>query len=530
MAIYLNQNSDKFISYKNDDIFVDKSLLIKETNASLNKESKKFMCLTRPRRFGKTMALNLLNAYYSKGCSSRGLFEDLAISRDPSFEKHLNKHNVFCIDMSSLYTSLIDKSEFVPKLRARLLSDFQEAYPSIDFSTCLIDDAFSKIKTATGDRFIFLIDEWDVIYREEEQNKKLCDEYTEFLRSLFKSGDVSSNIDLVYMTGILPIRRYSTQSTLNMFVEYNMLDPDCLAPLFGFTAEEVQALCDEHGMGFTEIKSWYDGYKLGGIEIYNPKSVVEAMDLKRCGNYWTKTSAIEAVTDYMNFDHGALKGEIVRMLNGEAVELNPDKFSNDLTIVNSRDAALTVLVHLGYLAYLPPKKGGQNGSCYIPNEEIRGEFENAIEALGWKDIYDPISNSPKLCEETFKGNLAFINETLDRNHKEMASFINKNDENVLAVIVSTSYYKARDYYRVKQEDTCVSGRSDLSFFPTEPGHLPFIIELKVGHSPDEAIEQIKRKRYWEAFPEYKGKVLLVGISYDEATLKHSSKVEWIEVK
>ncbi len=298
------------------------------------------MCVTRPRRFGKSLALSMLNAYYSKGCDSRDLFKDLAISKDPSFDEHLNKHNVFCIDMNGLYSNLNDPKDFV----------------------------------------------------------------------------------------------------------------------------------------------------------------------------------------------AALKGEILRMLNGEAIEVDSGKFENDLTNVGSRDAALTVLIHLGYLAYLPPEDGGRTGKCRIPNEEIRRQFEAALEALDWKDAYDPIGNSKKLCEETFKGNTDFIDKTLDRNHKELASFISKNDEKVLTLIVATSYYRARDSYRVKQEDTCIRGRSDVSFFPIDPGHIPFVVELKIGHSPEETIAQIKEWHYWEDWPDYKGKVLLVGVAYDPKTSKHRSKVEWIDVK
>ncbi len=529
MAMYLNQNNSEFISYKNDDIFVDKSPLIKETNANFNKKSQKFMCVTRPRRFGKTLALSMLNAYYSKGCDSRELFKDLAISKDPSFEEHLNKHNVFTIDMNGLYSNLKDPKDFVEALKRNILSDLQEAY-SIDFPPdCTLDVAFSKIRSISNDRFVFLIDEWDAVYRKAGRDRKLCDEYTRFLEGLFKSSDVSSMIDLVYMTGILPIRRYITQSTLNMFAEYNMLRARGLAYLFGFTEDEVKDLCDKHGADFNEIKSWYDGYRLGGMEVYNPKSVVEAIQEKRCSKYWTASSAIEAVTDYMNFDKGALKGEITRMLAGERVELNPDRFSNDLTKVDSKDAALTVLVHLGYLAFIP-NDSGSKGVCYIPNKEIAEEFENALEALDWKDIYDPISSSPKLLKATIEGDVEAIDEAFDRNHRDLASPFNKNDEKVLYLITVISYYKARDDYEFKKEEISMNGRSDVSFFPRKPGFKPIVIELKAGKSPDEAISQIKRKRYWEAWDGYRGDVLLVGINYEKETLKHSSKVEWIKVE
>ncbi len=528
MAMYLNQSSDRFKKYLKNKIFVDKSLIIKECNDLLGSEDS-FMCVTRPRRFGKTMALSMLNAYYSKGCDSRDLFKDLAISKDPSFDEHLNKHNVIWVDMAEFYAYLDDPNDLLKKINGEVVAELAKNYPGLSFAGLKLGEAIRLINSEKGDRFIFLIDEWDVIYREEEHNRKLCDEYTSFLRGLFKSSASSSAFDLVYMTGIFPIRRYSTQSALNVFKEYNMLSPGRLAPFFGFTEDEVISLCQNSGMDFGEIKSWYDGYKLKGVEIYNPKSVVEAISEGECGDYWVETSSIEAVTDYMNFDGGVLKGEIASMLSGGNAEINPGKFDNDLAKIDSKDAALTVLVHLGYLAYLPPEIPGRKGGCYIPNKEISLEFERALEKLGWKDIYDPISNSMKLCEETFKGNADFIDSTLDRNHRELASFISKNDEKVLALIVATSYYRARDFYRVKQEDACVSGRSDVSFFPTEPGCAPFIVELKVGHSPEEAIAQIKEKAYWEAWPSYKGKILLVGINYDPKTLKHHSKVEWIEI-
>ncbi len=529
--MYLNQNSNEFISYKIDNIFVDKSRLIKETNENLNKKSRKFMCVTRPRRFGKSLALSMLNAYYSKGCDSRELFKDLAIAKDPSFEEHLNKHNVFYIDMNSHYESLKDKNGFVSALEEDLLSDLEEIYgsESLRFKGLSLNKAFAKIRSVCNDRFIFLIDEWDAVYRKAGSNARLCDEYTGFLESLFKSNDVSSMIDLVYMTGILPIRRYITQSTLNMFSEYNMLDPDRLAPFFGFTEDEVKSLCEQRDTDFSEIKSWYDGYRLGGVEIYNPKSVVTAIEKRRCGDYWTSTSAIEAVTNYMNYDRGALKGEIIQMLAGERAMVSPWRFGNDLTQIDSKDAALTVLIHLGYLAYAPGENPAEPGSCFIPNKEIGYEFEKAIEELDWKEARDPIGDSPSLLKATIDGDAEKIDATLDRNHRELASPFTKSDEGVLALVVIVSYYKARERYWVRKEETSTNGRSDVSLFPKKPGLLPIIIELKVGKSPDEALAQIKERRYWEAWEGYKGEIILVGISYDQKSLKHSSKVERIKI-
>ena len=523
MALYLNQSNEKFIEYESSRIFVDKSMLIKECNFSFG-TTDKYMCITRPRRFGKTLALSMLNAYYSKGCDSKKLFKDLKISKDPSFEKHLNKHNVFLIDMASVYTNIEDKSQFVKKIKFNLLRDLKNFNPSIDFSNLTLGEAFVEVYSQTKEKFIFLIDEWDVIYREQENNSKLCDEYTEFLRALFKSSDVSSCIDLVYMTGILPIRRYSTQSTLNMFNEFNMINSRNLTEFVGFTEAEVKNLCTQYNRDFNEIKNWYDGYRLNEIEIYNPKSVVEAMTIGKCDDYWVKTSAREAVTDYMNYDHGELKDIITRMILGEKVNVDVSLFDNDLTLVNSKDAALTVLIHLGYLAY-----DEENKSCFIPNYEIKEEFQRGLKDLHWKEIYNPIDNSKKLYEETLKGNVDFINSALDKNHKDLTGPFNKNKEDVLGIIVEISYYCMNKYYSVKKEDTSTLGRSDISFIPKDNAHIPFINELKVDSTPEDAISQIKEKEYFNSLTNYKGKVLLLGISYNSKKLKHFSKVEFIEL-
>ena len=486
MSLYLNRNED-FSNYVNDTIFIDKSNLITITNNNISKPSSKFMCVTRPRRFGKTMTLSMLNAYYSKGCDSLSLFEKLNIAKDSSYLEHLNKHNVIWIDMANLYTDIRDKNDFFKELETNLLDDLNEAFPNVlKEMDNTISKAIIRINSKLNERFIFLIDEWDVIYREQEYNTKLCDEYTELLRNLFKSSNVSSCIDLVYMTGILPIRRYSTQSTLNMFTEYDMINPRELDSFIGFTEDEVKDLCKKYNRDFNKISQWYNGYKLGNVSIYNPKSVVEAVLSGEYGDYWTKTSAIEAVTNYMNYDNGVLKGIITKILSGDKVSVNVSRFSNDLTKVNSVDSALTVLIHLGYLAFIKGEELGF-GYCYIPNYEIRQEFVNAVLELDWKEIYNPISNSKKLYEETLKGNVEFINKTLDENHKDLAGPFNKNKEDILGVIVEISYYNAKQFYNIKKEDTSILGRSDLSFIPYDNCHIPLIVELKVNSTADEVI-------------------------------------------
>lgn len=523
MALYLNQGNEKFVEYKSARIFVDKSKLIAKCN-ELFGTSDKYMCLTRPRRFGKTMALSMLNAYYSKGCDSKELFRGLNVFDDPSFENHLNKHNVLWIDMGRMYSKLTDPNLFVEEVKKNIMFALKDAFPNLDFSKSEPDDAIVEIGKKTGERLVFLIDEWDVLFREQEQYKKLCDEYTSFLRSLFKSSDASSFIDLVYMTGILPIKRYDSQSALNNFAEYNMLDPRDLGEFFGFTENEVKALCLKYNRDFDEIKSWYDGYRLNGMEIYNPKSVVEAVWSGKCRDYWTSTASIEPVTRYMGYDGGELKGTILEMLSGEEVQVDVSTFENDLTEVKSQDAALTVLIHLGYLSYDEETK-----TCRIPNKEIAEEIGRALKKLNWTDLYNPIAESKRLLEETLKGNTDYINAAFDENHKRLATIINKNMEGTLATITRISYYYALENYFVLYEPSCVTGRADAVFIPKREGFLPIVVELKADKSPDEAITQMKEKDYASILEGYHGKVMLLGIAYDSKTLKHSSKIEYLDL-
>lgn len=521
MGVYINPHHGGFEIEVDSKIYVDKSMLIKFCNESINGyASSRFMCVTRPRRTGKTMALDMLNAYYSKGSNSCPLFKNLKIKDDSSFPLHLNKHNVIRLDVNYEYLICDDKDNFVTKMSSRVVSELKANYPDVVFDSNNLADAIASIYEKREEKFIFLIDDWDTIFRKEEFNHKLINSYMNFLESLFKGGPASLALELVYMTGILPIKRFKTQSTLNMFKEFNMINPRNLVEFFGFTQNEVDELCYLHNMDKKEMRHWYNGYHYKNLDLYNPCSVVEAIQNKVFDDYWSTTSAREAITDYMNYDNGELKDTIAKMLVGEKISFDPSLFENDLTQINSKDAALTVLVHLGYLAYDEESK-----ECYIPNYEISKEFVKATRDLKWNELNNPILESRKLVEETLKGNVEYINETLDRNHKELAGPFNKNKEDILGVVVSISYYYLKNNYNISKEESNTLGRADLIFHPVKGNNPAIIIELKVDASPEKAIEQIEEKGYTSSPGSYKGKVLLLGISYNSKTLKHSSKIK-----
>ena len=523
MGNYLNKGNDLFKKDINDDIYVDKSMLIRETNRIISKRES-FWCVTRPRRFGKTMALSMLNAYYSKGCDSKELFHGLKIENDPSFEKHLNRHNVIWIDMAGVMIKFDRQSNFIQLFRQELSQELKEYFLPSGSKSNNLYDVISEIFRKTSEKFIFLIDEWDCIFREMSKDRKLCDDYMDLLRGLFKNSDVAETIDLVYMTGILPIKRYSTQSALNVFQEFNMLDPQGLEEFIGFTQEEVDNLCDKFNMDKKEMRDWYNGYHYSGLSIYNPCSVVKAITSKKYRDYWNVTSSTEAVNDYMNYDNGELKDTIAKLLSGEEIAFDPTLFDNDLTKITSRDAALTVLIHLGYLAF-----DKDDNTCRIPNYEISQEFVKALKLLDWTEIKNPIVESDRLIKETFLGNTDYINEALDRNHKEIAGPFNKNKEDILGVIVELSYYNMVKDYVISKEETNILGRADIIFHPKKSGKPPMIVELKVDDTPENALKQIEEKGYLRSLEGYKGKVYLLGISYDSRTLRHTSRIKIVEI-
>ncbi len=521
MGYYLNKGNAKFLRYMNNKIFIDKSLLIKECNEVLNSEES-YMCITRPRRFGKTMALSMLNAYYSKGCDSKEIFSSLKISNDLSFETHLNKYNVVLIDMASLFTGLDDEIEYVNELNRLIVKDIEEYFPNI-----LTDEedkaskAIKKVFEVKKEKFIFLIDEWDVVLRESNDNK-LKDDYINFLRSLFKSLDTSECIDLVYMTGILPIKRYrKKESALNNFREYTMLESYPISEYIGFTESEVKELCDEYNMDYNEMKLWYDGYNLDGVQLYNPKSVVEALTLKKIKNYWVSTSSLESAKEYLRFKDKELRLKLTNMLTDNSVSVSVRGFDNDISILNNSDDVLTLLIHLGYLTYNYDTK-----ECYIPNYEIKCELEEAFEKLEDADIYEVVEDSIKAVKALFNSDGDSISEILDKNHELYCSALNKNNEQALELLTIFSFYTLRTTHTIEKEKQNTKGRADIVCKPKKEG-VGIIIELKYNKTASLAIEQAKKRNYPSLLDGYIGKVILCGINYDD-DMNHSTIIEVID--
>ena len=523
MSVYLNPTNIGMQLDVGSESYVDKSMLIKFTNSRLNTSSR-FLCVTRPRRFGKTVAVNMLTAYYSMGCESRELFKGLKIENDLSFEEHLNKHYVIRFDVAGALMKLNYEKNPIMAFELELVKKIKEDF-ELQSDCIRLSDVVTEIYRKKNIRFIILIDEWDAVFRDKKDDRELCENYMEFLRSLFKDINASACFELVYMTGILPIAKYNTQSALNMFREYNMLHPGRLVEFFGFTEDDVDVLCEKNNVDREMMKKWYDGYHYGNISLYSPYSVSNAIEEGELRDYWTSTSSIESVKEYMDYDGGALKEDIIRMMSGGRVSFNPNRFQNNINEINSKDAALTVLVHLGYLGYDPDTR-----ECYIPNFEIRSRFENAIDELSdWKDVQGPLSVSAELVEKTFRCDTSFIDKTFDEFHRLYADTYTKNLEAVLGLMTRLLYYRLEDDYERTDEVVNVIGRADIVFRPKKNGLPALIIELKANDMPENTIRQIEEMGYLSSLKSFKGKAYLLGIAYDGKSLKHKSAIKIVDI-
>lgn len=519
MGIYVNPDNIDFQRAINSQIYVDKSGLIELTNAKLFTEQQ-FICVSRPRRFGKSMTANMLTAYYSRGCNSREMFSDLKIAKSTDFEKHLNKYNVIHINMVNFLSESKDMNELIDfvseDITEEILTEFSDVkFPKRQTLVRLLQSVFVQTKIP----FVFIIDEWDCIFRIHKNDSDAQTKYLDFLRNLLKD---QSYVALAYMTGILPIKKYGEHSALNMFTEVSMTNSREYAEYTGFTEDEVKGLCQKYDMPFDETKRWYDGYDLKGIATYNPRSVVMSMTGHDFDSYWTSTETYEALKVYIDMNFNGLKDKVTRLVAGEKIPINPTKFQNDMTTLRSADDIFTLLVHLGYLTFDFYTK-----CVWIPNSEVAQEFINSIEDGGWEEVMKAINASDKLLQATINGDEQTVAELIDKAHSENTSILKYNDENSLSCVISIAYYSAKRTYTVERELPAGKGYADLVFKPRRNNSNPaMIVELKYNKSAESAIQQIKDKNYPDCLKDYSGEVLLVGISYDD-NKRHCCRIEKI---
>lgn len=548
MGVYLNSRKphDNYRKIVETTYFVDKSLLLEElipmleihgipSEQAVNQgKSNEYICLTRPRRFGKTVMANMIAAFLGKGQKSLDIFRNLKISSHKRFSEHLNKHNVIFITLNELPRECKSYQEYIDRIQNRLIKDLKIAYPEADIEEKdAVWDVFNNIyEYEMAEKFIFVLDEWDYIFHRDFVTDKDKMDYLAFLSNLLKDQPY---VELAYMTGILPIAKYSSGSELNMFCEYTMASEEKYSDFFGFTESEVdriftkyQNLNEEQRITREELRLWYNGYhtKSGG-RVYNPRSVTLALTNNNLGNYWTSAGPYDEIFFYIQKNVGAVRDDLARMVSGMAVPAKVSEYAATSMNLTTKDEIFSAMVVYGFLSY-------ENGLVSIPNKELMDKFGDMLvkeQSLGY--IYRLAKESARMLKATKTGDVTTMCSILEYAHNTEIPLLSYNDETDLTAVVNLVYLSARDSYRVEREDKSGIGYVDFIFYPEMNCEADgMILELKVDHTAEEAIQQIKDREYLMKFegklgekPRYRGRILAVGIAYDKKTKKHSCKVE-----
>ncbi|MBQ3657598.1 MAG: AAA family ATPase [Bacteroidales bacterium] len=518
MGIFIDKGNLAFKDIKKND-FIDKSGLIDILNENIA-TAHRYICVSRPRRFGKSIAAKMIYAYYDRKSDSSALFDDLEISKLKSYKKHLNKYPTIYIDWNKF--SLIDEKNVVEEAQKDIIKDIKESYPFLQEQEVL-SKALDEIHQETGDRFVLIIDEWDKLVREIDEKTK--NKYVNFLRSMFKSNTADEVFLLVYMTGILPIIKVESQSALNNFDEYSVIRPAKTAKYYGFTPAEVVDICNKHNLNIELMKHAYDGYVIGNEKsIFNPNSVMLAAEDGGYDSHWSKSAAYTTIEHYISIDHDTVQQKIIRMLNGESVTVEVTSFRNDMKHIDTSHDVLTLLAHLGYLSFNP-----EDSTVRIPNTEVAGEFRLSIGRAGWGEVSKALMDSLTLINKTIEQDVDYVSEAFDKYRFEASSIIKYKDENSMACAITLAYYAAKRYYKIVREQPAGKGFADMIFLPLPNSTRPaIVVELKSKKSAQGAIDQIKNKNYPQALQGLSKKILLVGIGWSKRKAHHDVKIEVVE--
>ncbi len=546
--MYLNPGKQRFQIAINSEIYVDKTGMIRYLNTVLN-TNQRYVSVSRPRRFGKTMAADMLCAYYDRTADSRDMFEHTNLvnntdSVQGKWDEYLNQYNVIRIVMTDFIKSDRDVTDSIKLLSKRVLDELHEAYSMVEYDADDFPFSFEKFYIHAERQFVIIIDEWDAIFRIRMDDKSGQKQYLDFLRDWLKDKEF---IALAYMTGILPIKKYGEHSALNMFDEYSMTQPMQLAEYTGFTNEEVKELCEKYNMDFDEIESWYDGYQVSDnvpvskrqlyregkyeehvISLYSPLSVVNAVTSGMIKNYWNKTESYEALAEYIRRDYDGLKESVALLMNGGRIRINTSSYQNDMTTFNGKDDILSLLIHLGYLGF-----DDKTSEVFIPNKEVMDVFTVSTQNKEWVSTFKTFEKSVDLLKATWNMDEEKVSATLEEIH-DLTSNKTYNDEAALSYSIQLAYYAAQKYYTEILELDSGKGYADIVYIPApEFNDKPvLLVELKYNKNVETALSQIKNRNYVGRLEHYKGNILLVAIDYDseissasEGFKHHSCKIE-----
>ncbi len=529
MGYYLNSTSPAAAYKKTVDTtyFVDKSGLIGELISVMGTDDGN-ICLTRPRRFGKTSAANMIAAFFGKGCDTSDIFDHLTISKNPNYHKYLNQSNLIYINFSKMPENCRSYEQYINRITKRMKTELLTAYQDIlSTEEDALWDIFSDIFDTYGEQFVFVIDEFDCIFHKDFITEDDRRAFIEFLANLLKDQPYTK---LTYMTGVLPITKYSSGSTINNFREYDMATKKMYGEYFGFTETEVEMLYQRYlqeeslpEVTLEDLKLWYDGYQIAsGERLYNPRSVVYALSNNQIADYWTSSGSYMEIADYIIDNVDDIKEAIILMVEGESVPVVMKAQAATARTWTTKDEILSAMVVYGFLTY-----DEANETVRIPNRELMDEFNITVKKEASLHYLDSLAKeSKRMLKATLEGDSKTVEDIMGFVHNTEAPIMNYNNENELASIVNLAYLGARDYYEVERESKSGKGYADIIFIPKDPSRDGFIVELKVDHTAEEAIQQIKDNEYALKFKDISGRrkcrrILAVGINYlsDSSNLK-----------
>lgn len=539
MGVYLNSTTS-YTLYKSESektYFVDKTRLLTELFPMVT-SGNNHICITRPRRFGKTIMANMITSYFSRAKDSSDIFDSLEIAKEEDYHCHLNQYHVIHISFNELPPRCQDYDRYIERIENILRHDLQEQFPHVNVhADDGVWDILNRVYSAdNATRFIFVLDEWDYIFHRgfvTDDDKK---EFISFLSNLLKDKPY---VLLTYMTGILPIAKYSSGSELNMFVEYTMTSEQRFSEYFGFDDEEVDLLFARYQQDNGEsklvtrddLRQWYDGYHTrGGMRLYNPRSIVLSLTNNNIGNYWTSSGPYDEIYYYIENNVAAVRDELALMVSGIPVPSRIREYAAVSMNLQTKEEIFSAMIVYGFLTY-------EGGKVSIPNRELMEKFADMLRkepSLGY--VYALAKESNRMLTATLSGDTDTMTEILEYAHNTEVPLLSYNHETELTAIVNLVYLAARDNYRVEREDKSGMGYVDFIFYPERDKNADCIIlELKVDHTPEEAIQQIKDKEYALRFrgklgerPKYTGRIVAVGIGYNKTSKKHACKVEILE--
>lgn len=527
MGTYLNPGNEGFKRVIKSN-YVDKTGLIALLNPAIG-TNRNLTCVSRPRRFGKSYAALMLCAYYDRTCDSHELFDGYMIAKDPTYKRYLNQYHVINLDISSFVSE--SKIRGLPLARVpvriteAIYSEVVSLYPELS-SYPSLNECLLALVRMTGTKIVFILDEWDAMVREAQEEPEAQERYFNLLRGWFKNNNFTpAAVASAYMTGILPIKKDGLQSAISDFREYTMIKPRIFAEYVGFTEIEVKALCEKNCVNFDTMKQWYDGYSFKNIgSVYNPNSVMKAIENDDFDSYWTETSASESLMRYISQDYSGLTKTVAELIGGVDVKVDTNGFANDLVTFRSKDDVLTLLIHLGYLAY-----DAETKTAFIPNEEIRMEFQKSIRDVDHKETQKRLAESDCLFLDTIHEDENAVAAQIEKIHNEETAPLHYNKEDSLRSVIKLAYYTYRDHYLQWEELPAGMGYADVVYLPKHDSDWPvLVIELKWNDSAEGAINQILQRKYPDAFRDYGCDIILVGINYDKnapaGKRKHNCKI------